>query len=483
MQKRNNPEDARASCKQIISQSGIAFGTSGARGLVEQFTDEVCAAFSFAFLNVMRERGEVAEVAIGMDRRPSSPAMASACSSAARAMGIKVVDYGILPTPALALQAMADGVPAIMVTGSHIPFDRNGIKFYRPDGEISKADEKAIMSVDATLPDLGAIQREPESMAANQRYLARYTEFFPRQPLSGKRVGLYQHSAAGRDLNVQVLEALGAEVVALGRSEQFVPVDTEAVSGEDRALGRKWAVEHRLDALLTTDGDGDRPLLADEHGEWLRGDIVGLLCARELGIQGLAVPVSCNTAIEACGAFDTVQRTRIGSPYVLEAMAELTQKYERVAGFEANGGFMLGTAIESNGRRLAALPTRDALLPALTLMVAAAQRNGPLSSLVNGLPGRFTASDRLKDIPTETSRAYLARWEATPARLQEDLSMPANIAVTDTTDGLRATLANGDIVHLRPSGNAPELRCYVESTTAEGAERLLQNSMRALQKL
>lgn len=470
-------------CPLLLRCSSVRFGTSGARGLVEQFTDEVCEAFATAFLTVMQKQSEVVSVAIGMDRRPSSPGIAAACSAAARALGIEVVDYGILPTPALALQAMGEGVPAIMVTGSHIPFDRNGIKFYRPDGEISKADEKAIMSVDATLPKLGAIQRESGSMVASQRYVSRYTEWFPGQPLIGKRIGVYQHSAAGRDLNVQVLEALGADVVALGRSEQFVPVDTEAVSDEDRELGRKWAVEHRLDALLTTDGDGDRPLLADERGEWLRGDIVGLLCARELGIEGLAVPVSCNTAIEACGAFERVQRTRIGSPYVLETMAELAQKYERVAGFEANGGFMLGTAIESNGRYLAALPTRDALLPALTLMVAAAQRNVPLSSLVNGLPSRFTASDRLKDIPTETSHVYLARWEATPTRLQEDVDMPAVIAGTDTTDGLRATLTNGDIVHLRPSGNAPELRCYVESSTAEGAERLLQNSMRALQKL
>lgn len=50
----------------------------------------------------------------------------------------------MLPTPALALQAMQMNQPAIMITGSHITFDRNGIKFYRPDGEISESDEAAI---------------------------------------------------------------------------------------------------------------------------------------------------------------------------------------------------------------------------------------------------------------------------------------------------------------------------------------------------
>ena len=469
------------SISSVLKASAIKFGTSGARGLVEQFTDKVYSAFTVASLIVMREQGAVDRLAIGMDRRPSSPGMAATCSTAswAHRAGIKVVSYGILPSPAL----QADGVPAIMITGIHITFDRNGIKFYRPEGEVTKADEQAIMNVAAELPALGVIERAPESDLANRRYLARYVEWFPGQPLAGKRIGVYQHSVAGRDLNVQVLEALGAEAVVLGRSEPSVPVDTEAVSEGDRALGRAWAAKHQLDALFTTDGDGDRPLMADEHSSWLRGDIVGLLCARKLGIQALAVPVSCNAVIEVCGVFDNVQQTRIGSPYILEEMAQLAEKYECVAGFEANGDFMLGTAVESDGRYLAALPTRDALLPALTLLVAAAEHGIPVSSMVDGLPGRFTASDRLKEIPTEISRARLAKWMSAPAKLQEDLRMPAAIVRLDTTDDLRATLDNGDIVHLRSSGNAPELRCYVESGTAIKADNLLLTCIRALEHL
>src|SRR5690554_1174449 len=100
--------------------NNIAFGTSGARGLATQFTDEVCASFTLAFLTVMQEQAPVSRLAIGLDRRPSSPRMAAACTAAAQAMGIEVLDYGILPTPALALQAMAGDMPALMITGSHI---------------------------------------------------------------------------------------------------------------------------------------------------------------------------------------------------------------------------------------------------------------------------------------------------------------------------------------------------------------------------
>ena len=467
----------------IINDSGIAFGTSGARGLVEQFTDEVCAAFTVAFITAMRASLPVERIALGMDRRPSSPTMAAACTSAAHALGVKVDDYDVLPTPALALKAMADGVPCIMITGSHIPFDRNGIKFYRPDGEITKADEIAILNAEAAMPTLPAPARSEVSEAANKTYFQRFTAWFPGEPLKGWRVGLYQHSAAGRDLSAHILSELGADVVVLGRSEAFVPVDTEAVSEEDQALGSAWANQHQLQALFSTDGDGDRPLLADETGTWQRGDIVGLLCAQALGIEALAVPVSCNTAIEACGAFQLVERTRIGSPYVLDNMAELNKRFARVAGFEANGGFLLGSSLESDGRQLAALPTRDALLPALTLMVMAAQRGVNLSQLIADLPARYTASDRLKDFATEKSHALLAEWQASPELMQQTLGLRAGISAINSTDGLRATLENGDIVHLRPSGNAPELRCYSESASQADASALVKQSLAALEKL
>ncbi|MFG6668629.1 phosphomannomutase [Halomonas sp. HNIBRBA4712] len=467
----------------ILRQSGIAFGTSGARGRVEQFTDQVCAAFTVAFLTTMHRSFAFERVAIGLDRRPSSPAMAAACTSAARALGLGVDDYGVLPTPALALQAMKEGVPCIMITGSHIPFDRNGIKFYRPDGEITKQDETTILNAKLALPASLTPEREPTSDAANEAYADRYTRWFVEKPLTGWRVGLYQHSAAGRDLSAYIIDALGADVVVLGRRDEFVPVDTEAVSKEDQARGRAWTEQHSLNAIFTTDGDGDRPLLGDETGTWLRGDIVGLLCAKALGIEALAVPVSCNTTIESCGAFKKVVRTRIGSPFVLEATASLADSYSSVAGFEANGGFMLQTPLEHEGRRLTALPTRDALLPALTLMVQAARKGQPLSALNKALPERYTASDRLQDFPTEKSRALIEQWSANPEQLLRDLMMTQTVKAADTTDGFRVTLANEEIVHLRPSGNAPELRCYAEADSMERANTLVRKTLEKLAAL
>jgi phosphomannomutase len=94
------------------------------------FTSEVC----IAFLDAMQKKFTFKKVA--MDNRPSSPKMAAIICGAIESYGFEVDFYGVLPT--LALQSMSDKIPSIVVTGSHIPFDRNGIKFYRPDGEISK---------------------------------------------------------------------------------------------------------------------------------------------------------------------------------------------------------------------------------------------------------------------------------------------------------------------------------------------------------
>lgn len=107
-----------------------------------------------------------------------------------------------------------------------------------------------------------------------------------------------------------------------------------------------------MDAVFSTYGDGDRPLLSDEIGIYLRGDILCLLAAQFIGIEPLAVPVSCNSAVEACDSFKQVLRTKIGFPYVIEAFAALQTQFSRVAGFEANGGFLLGTDIEVSGVKL-----------------------------------------------------------------------------------------------------------------------------------
>lgn len=459
----------------VMQQSGVAFGTSGARGLVAAMTDEVCAAYTQAFVKTVQDSFDFKQVAVAIDLRPSSHRIAEACAKMLRQLGLEVIFCGAIPTPALALFAQTHHIPGVMVTGSHIPFDRNGLKFYRPDGEITKSDEASMLACELQPLSVSATSLTAENPQARADYIQRYKYLLGEKALAGLKLAIYQHSSVARDVLQTLLSDLGAEVICLERSESFVPIDTEAVSADDRQRGLDWAARYQVDAIISTDGDGDRPLIGDEQGNWLRGDIVGLLTAKVLQVSHLAVPVSCNTAIEASGYFQKVIRTRIGSPFVIAGMEALQKEgAASVAGFEANGGFLLGTHI-TQAPTLKPLPTRDALLPVVTLLAEVNAQGKPLSQLVTALPKRFTASDRLQDFPTEKSRALISRWTDEPQQMLDALKLDATIQEIDCTDGMRVSLSNGSIVHLRPSGNAPEFRCYVEDSTQTKANgRLIQ---------
>jgi phosphomannomutase len=461
------------------------FGTSGLRGLVEELTDGTAARYCGAFALRMQQKGALkpgGEVLIGMDLRPSSPLIASQCAAAIAANGLTPVVLGDLPTPALALEAMARGAAAVMVTGSHIPADRNGIKFYRPDGEVDKADEAAV----SALADSGAVAASDAktsavdaaaATAARRRFLERNASLLPPGALSGMKVGVWQHSAVARDWLGEILEGFGADVVALDRAEGFVPVDTEAVDPGALARLGAWVREHGLAAIVSTDGDSDRPLVIGDDGAQVRGDLLGLLGALHLGAETVVTPVTSNTGIEGAGTF-RVLRTRVGSPYVIEAMASGTGG---VIGFEANGGLLTGTPFPGHGAVLEPLPTRDCVLPILTALHAA--RDGGLAAVVSRFALPVAASGRIEEFAQEKSAAVMAHLRSGEAAAAAFVSHIAPLKRIADIDGVQLFLENGEMLHLRPSGNAPEMRCYAEAATAARAAQLVAEGIRRVHEI
>lgn len=151
------------------------FGTSGLRGLVVDLTDDLVAAHVQAFI---RACPVGTGLFVGRDLRPSSPDIAGMIMRAAQAAGLAVTDCGAVPTPALALAAMEADAAAVMVTGSHIPADRNGLKFYTPEGEITKAHEAAILGAlhGVTVPVQGpAVVQTPRLVLSMWRAMLRLT--------------------------------------------------------------------------------------------------------------------------------------------------------------------------------------------------------------------------------------------------------------------------------------------------------------------
>ena len=140
--------------------------------------------------------------------------------------------------------------------------------------------------------------------------------------------------------------------------------------------------------------------------------------------------------------------------------------------------------------RIAQIPhdvPRDAVIVMLGVLLLARREGRTVSQLAATLPARFTASDRLKEFPVESSRAILNRFsrpEEAENRRGLDEAFGALVGGRakgiDRTDGVRVTFDNAEILHFRPSGNAPEFRCYAEADTAARANELCA---RALAKL
>jgi len=549
--------------RDVLDYTPVAsrFGTSGVRALVRDLTDLEVYSLTLGTLRYLETIGKVGakallreslRIPIGGDLRPSTPRILAATARAILDAGYHVDYVGQLPTPALTFYALERGVMSFMCTGSHIPADRNGQKANRCDGEVLKSDEPGIVAAVAAVrqqeylrlaetsgfDSAGMLRPEqrpvlpPEDLAAEQLYLERYRRVFPPDGLKGWRVLFYEYAAVGRDLLPQILALSGAEVIRVGRSDAFIPIDTEAISAAHlemlaELVAEQQAIHGQIDAVLSTDGDSDRPLIlgVDPSSEFARprlrffpGDLVGALVAEYLRADAVSVPISTNPGVHEYfrdkGLATT--KTRIGSPFVITAMQEaLAQGKQRVVGWEANGGFLVGSEMALNGDVLRVLPTRDAILPMLAVLYTAAEQGVTLSELFDRLPRWYGKADLIDDFPQDVSREILTYFQPPDAAIQWLEFDPDRIRLRGPTeavigewspddpqgreferkrqvladifsatrgfgaierinlqDGIRCFFRNGDIAHIRPSGNAPQLRIYAHSRTRARADEI-----------
>ena len=537
----------------------LKFGTSGRRGDVVHLTQLEIYLNARAELEYLQSllpadggivKGD--EFFFAYDLRPSSTryvpeekgrgGIAQAIERAIRDTGLRPVNLGALPTPALTSYAIERGKGSMMITGSHIPFARNGYKTNTAKGELLKKDEAPINAlVEQVRQRLyaqsfaeslfnqhglfknGHQELPPENPAGREAYIRRYLDFFAGQSLAGKRLLVYQHSAVGRDLLVEILRRLGAETIPAGRSETFVPIDTENIDEEQLGVIQKLADEMTakrgpFDAIVSTDGDSDRPLLLSVESSgrvrFFGGDLVGMVVAEFLGADAVVVPISCNDAVDRGALRDIVEpKTRIGSPFVIAGMEKARQKGRKIiCGWEANGGFLTGSDIKRGGKVLRALPTRDAVLPILGVLFSMTAQKIPLATLFDRLPKRFSRAALLKKFPRPTSLRIVGRFSPTDPIVKEVVFENDRVTLLDEDrrelsaaesqkqplctirdqltgffsgalgfgtivrlnyiDGVRIFFSNGDVAHVRPSGNADELRIYAVADSQTRADEI-----------
>ena len=422
------------------------FGTDGVRGIAneEPMTPETVVKLGRAFAHLFKAPGARRSVVIGKDTRLTGYMLETALTAGITSMGVDVLLVGPLPTPGIAFITRSLRADAgVVISASHNPFEDNGIKFFSGDGmklpdTLESEIEQMIASgaIDQVRPRAREIGKAYRISDAGGRYIEFAKNAFPKRlTLRGMRIVLDCAHGATYRVSPTVLQELGAEVVALNVAPDGLNINAGCGSLHPEVI-QKAVLEYRADVGFTHDGDGDRVLAADEHGNLVNGDQILALCALDLHAEHrlagdtVVATVMSNVGLEVAlrRAGLRLVRTPVGDRWVLEEMLR--------------GGYTLGG--EQSGHIIFGehSTTGDGIVTALQVLAAMRRAGKPLSELAAGMP-RFPQV--LENVRVER-REDLATLDEVQSRIRQ----------------AEAALEGAGRVLVRFSGTEPLVRVMIE---------------------
>jgi len=436
--------------------SGHLFGTDGVRGIPGEgaLKLESVRALAFHGASVLLERqgvkinGHAPLIAVGRDTRGSGPSLLRSLISGFSAAGVRVLDLGVIPTPAVSYLAPRLGAFAgVVISASHNPAEYNGIKFF--DGAGFKMSPELELEVERRMSRPAPPSISRPAFAASDRgaiYMDFLKSAFPAMlDLAGTRIVVDCANGAASAFAPKLLAELGAEVFAIGVKPNGRNINADCGATHTDAL-RREVIRRRAHAGLALDGDADRALICDEKGRLLDGDaLIAAAAARLLrrgGLKGgkVAVTVMSNYGLLAYlrGLGVDAVTTPVGDRYVTEAI----EKEGLSLGGENSGHVVF--------RDFA--PTGDGMLTGLQTFAAWRESGRPMSALGN-------------------------IYKATPQVLRAlHVKGKPPIAMMDRTSAAIASaskaLEGRGRVFVRYSGTEPVLRILVEGPKAAENKKL-----------
>ena len=362
------------------------FGTDGLRGRANTYpmTVDIALRLGLAAGISFRRAGDCQhKVVIGKDTRLSGYMFESALAAGLCASGMKVIMTGPLPTPAISFLTRSMRADfGVVISASHNPYMDNGIKFFDAEGfklPDEKEDEISAMVLDKDYhwpyPDSDKIGRATKIEDAGGRYIVYTKTCFPAgMTLSGLRIVVDCANGASYKVAPLALEELGAEVVRIGTEPNGVNINDHVGALHPETMASKVR-EVRADVGIALDGDADRLIMADEHGNILDGDQIMAMCAQDLmdreQLPGNAIcaTVMSNIALELYMKKHggKLLRSKVGDRYVMEMM-----RREGIMFGGEQSGHLIFRSYSTTG---------DGLLSALQVLRILREKEKPLSEI------------------------------------------------------------------------------------------------------
>jgi len=447
------------------------FGSSGVRGVAgEELTPQDAMQVAQAAGSVWAT--DTDRVAVARDTRTTGRTYGNAATAGLTGLGFDVDRLGIVPTPALQAYCEREGVPGLMVTASHNPPAYNGIKLVGRAGvELSRATldevERALAEepVHASWDRMGTDRRVESVRRAYRRDVA---EAVDRERIADAdlTVVVDPGHGAGALVSPELFRELGCTVHTVNAQPDghFPGRNPEPVAATLEDL-RSYVAATDADVGIAHDGDGDRAMFVDEHGNHIDGSAMfAALAAAQLGagdgvVSAVNVSQRLVDVVEDAGA--SLSLTPIGSTYIVSRIRERQDAGTNVAiAGEGNGGILFPDY------RIA----RDGAYTAARFCELLADR--PASELVAPYDDYYNVRRNLH-VDDETDReSMLAGIESHATESAADL---------DTTDGWRLDYGDGWVL-ARPSGTEPVVRVYAEARTPERAEELAGHMVGAAER-
>jgi phosphoglucosamine mutase len=430
------------------------FGTDGIRGrtnagtMTAEMAMKVGQAAGAHFLRGKHKH----RVVIGKDTRLSGYMIENALVAGFTSVGMDVVQFGPIPTPAVALLTRSMRADlGVMISASHNPYEDNGIKLFGPDGfKLSDDDEMAIEALldqPARLADATDVGRARRIEDSRGRYIHAIKTCVPEHiRFDGLHVVLDCANGAAYQVAPTAIWELGAKVTPIGVTPNGKNIN-DRVGSTHVATLQETVVSAGADIGIALDGDADRLIVVDEKGHVVDGDqIMALLGtamskAGRLTGDGIVATVMSNLGLERYLASQQLKliRAKVGDRYVLEAM--------RAHGINVGG--------EQSGHMILLdhATTGDGTIAALLVLAQLVESGKPASELLHLFD---PVPQLLKNVRFSGGKPL------------------DNPVVQTVIAGAEAELSGKGRLVIRPSGTEPVIRVMAEGDDAAQVERVVE---------